>query len=124
MDLLQLACIFIIDLCALYHRYTDGHWSKSALSCVAFTHVGQDDSRLEGGAMPTTPRSGPRAIATPCSVNQRTALTSQEVVPTAKVAAKGHLHCEPTPGSRSRGTWRDRRVQIRRHHLRLDLGGG
>ncbi|RAH69864.1 uncharacterized protein BO66DRAFT_97183 [Aspergillus aculeatinus CBS 121060] len=40
MDLLQLACICVIDLCALYHRYTDGHWSRPALSCVAFTHVG------------------------------------------------------------------------------------
>ncbi|RAK75868.1 uncharacterized protein BO72DRAFT_449338 [Aspergillus fijiensis CBS 313.89] len=40
MDLLQLACICVLDLCALYHRYTDGHWSRPALSCVAFTHVG------------------------------------------------------------------------------------
>ncbi|OJK01991.1 hypothetical protein ASPACDRAFT_1854008 [Aspergillus aculeatus ATCC 16872] len=40
MDLLQFACVLVIDLCALYHRYTDGHWSRPALSCVAFTHVG------------------------------------------------------------------------------------
>ncbi|RDK46396.1 MCM-domain-containing protein [Aspergillus phoenicis ATCC 13157] len=30
MNLLQLACLLIIDLCALHHRYTDGEWSSSA----------------------------------------------------------------------------------------------